>query len=80
MDAIDLIEIRTHLYHLKRKTIYIYIVAPNFPFGPSLFLLLIQQWKCKLKCTVHRCVEWGKCFRWWNGETGGDRELGASVD
>jgi len=25
MDAIDLIEIRTHLYHLKRKTMYIYI-------------------------------------------------------
>jgi len=25
MDAIDLIEIRTHLYHLKRKTICIYI-------------------------------------------------------
>jgi len=38
MDAIDLIEIRTHLYHLKRKTIYIYIYSgPQFSIWPLTF-------------------------------------------
>jgi len=38
MDAIDLIEIRTHLYHLKRKTIYIYTYSgPQFSIWPLTF-------------------------------------------
>lgn len=62
VDAIDLIEIKTHLCPQLKNSIW---------WPP---ILLIQQWKCKLKCTVHRCfVLGGKCSRKWNRRCQGIR-------